>query len=111
MALKNIFEQLELLEVPYAVVQSASNLRGTSSQICSDFFLITSTKFYNKIKRFKFVESSYKKTILERDISEEEKEIFKKFMRENHFKMVLTSNDGKIYETKNSFLLSYKSTT
>lgn len=109
MALKNIFEQLEQLEVPYAVVQSAATLRGTSSQIASDFFIITSSKFYNKIRRFKFVESSYKKTILERDISEQEKEFFKKLTRENHFKIVLTSKDGKIYETKKSFLSVYKS--
>lgn len=109
MALKNIFEQLELLEVPYAVVQSAANLRGTSSQITSDFFIITSSKFYNKIKRFKFVESCYKKTILERDISEEEKDYFKKLTRDNHFKMVLSTNDGKVYETKKSFLTIYKS--
>jgi len=109
MALKNIFQELEFLEIPFSVIQSGSKLRNTLQQISSEYHIITCTSFLKKIGKFNFTICPFykKELIIERKLSEKEVILFKKYLEEKEMILVVSDATGKVYELKNNSFLSF----
>jgi len=90
-----IFEELRKEGIPFAVLTATYDLRNQNPY---EWFLIC--PYNEKALDFEFHKSEHSRSILERELSYEEKEYFLDRLEEFGMKKVHETNHGRVYEVE-----------
>ena len=102
---QTIFDKINAINLCYSVVKSVQQLKLSSENCHSEYFILAHKRDEDKLKNLGFIDSENHDTI-ERTLTD--KEVFEFKCSLDVFKVVNSNEDGKVYEMiDNSFKAYY----